>query len=170
MRIVLFGAHKVGKTALAEELLENLPNYTLEIEPYYQLESAGYVFSENPIVEDFIEQYDYAIDLLVNSRKNVIFDRCPIDLLAYIQVLDPKGNIQLPYEQTLSLLPEIDLFVFVPIEEDDIIPAHLIELPKLRRKVNDLLGDWIDDFGIEAIVVNGPLSNRRDQVLARILR
>ncbi len=45
--------------------------------------------------------------------------------------------------------------MFVPIEEKDIIPTHLIEYPKLRRKVNDLLLDWIDDLGIETIVVNG---------------
>ncbi len=33
MRIAIFGAHKVGKTTLAEELLGNLPGYTLEQSP-----------------------------------------------------------------------------------------------------------------------------------------
>ena len=90
--------------------------------------------------------------------------------MAYLHVLDPNGNFQLHYEKTQSLLPEVDLFVFVPIEEKYIIPAHLIEFPKLRRKLNDLLFDWIDNLGIEAIVVYGTLSNRRDQILTRISR
>jgi adenylate kinase family enzyme len=41
MRIAITGAHGVGKTTLAEALLEHLPGYTLETEPYYQLEAAG---------------------------------------------------------------------------------------------------------------------------------
>jgi adenylate kinase family enzyme len=45
MRIAIFGTHNVGKTSLAEDLLEKLPGYTLEMEPYFQLESSGYEFS-----------------------------------------------------------------------------------------------------------------------------
>lgn len=62
----------------------------------------------------------------------------------------------------------VDLLVFVPIEEPDLIPGHQTDLPKLRRLVNDLLCDWIGNFGIEAIEVSGNLSGRKDQVLAKI--
>lgn len=168
MRIAIFGAHKVGKTTLAEELLENLPGYTLETEPYYQLESSGYEFSEDPNDEDFVEQFNCSVQLISQSGDDVIFDRCMIDILAYLHVLDPHRNIQSLFEKAQTMISEIDLFVFVPIEEPDPIPANEMDLPKLRRQVNDLLYDWIGDFGIEAITVSGTLSNRKDQVLAAI--
>ncbi|WP_411971511.1 AAA family ATPase [Sphingobacterium sp. Lzh-3] len=168
MRIALFGTHKVGKTTLAEELLEKLPGYTLEVEPYYQLESSGHEFLEEPTAEDFVEQFNYAAQLISQSGDNVIFDRCVLDILAYLHILDPKKNIQFLFEKAFAVLAEIDLLVFVPIEEPDLIPYHKSDLPKLRSKVNDLLRDWIDDFGIQAIEVNGPLSSRNNQILAKI--
>ncbi|AZB10825.1 hypothetical protein EG344_19280 [Chryseobacterium sp. G0162] len=169
MRIAIFGAHNVGKTTLAEELLEHLSGYTLETEPYYQMELCGYEFSEIPDAEDFVEQFNYSVKLILQSGDNVIFDRCVIDLLAYLHVLDPRRNIQSLFEKAQAIIDEIDLFVLVPIEEPDVIPVHQIELPKLRNQVNDLLYDWINDFRIKVIRVNGPLSDRRDQVLNGIL-
>lgn len=169
MRIAIVGAHRVGKSTLAEELLMNLPGYTLETEPYYQLETSGYEFSETPVAEDFIEQFNYSANLFSRSEDNVIFDRCVIDILAYLHVIDPDRNIQLLYETAQTVIAGIDLFVFVPIEEPDLIPSHQTDLPKLRVRVNDLLYDWIGDFDIQAIEVSGTLSNRRDQVLAKIL-
>lgn len=166
MRIAIIGAHRVGKTTLAEELMANLPGYTLEMEPYYQLETSGYEFSEIPTAEDFIEQFNYSAKLVSKSERNVIFDRCVIDILAYLHVIDPGRNIQLLFETAQTVIAGIDLLVFVPIEEPDLIPGHQTDLPKLRGLVNDLLHDWIGDFGIEAIEVSGTLSNRRDQVLA----
>ncbi|NSL86150.1 AAA family ATPase [Chitinophaga sp. Mgbs1] len=168
MKIAIAGAHKVGKTTLAEELLQHLPGYTLETEPYYQLETSGYEFSEIPVAEDFIEQFNYSAALLSRSEDNVIFDRCVIDILAYLHVIDPGRNIQRLFETAQTVMAGIDLLVFVPVEEPDLIPGHQTDLPKLRRQVNDLLYDWIGDFGIETIEVSGTLSDRSGQVLAEI--
>ena len=170
MRIAIIGAHKVGKTTLAEELLEHLPGYTLEMEPYYQLEASGYEFSEIPTVEDFVEQFNYSVKLVSKIESNVIFDRCVIDILVYLHVIDPDRNIQLLFETAQTIIAEIDLVVFVPIEEPDLISGRQTEQPKLRSLVNDLLYDWIGDLSIEAIKVNGTLTNRIDQVLAKIVR
>lgn len=168
MRIAIIGAHQVGKTTLAEELLENLPGYTLEMEPYCQLELSGYEFSELPTAEDFLEQFNYSAKLVSKSESNVIFDRCVIDVLAYLHVLDPGRNIQSLFEASQTVITGIDLLVFVPIEEPDLIPGRQISLPKLRSQVNDLLYDWIGDFGIDTIEATGTLSNRRDHVLAKV--
>ncbi|MEO4006495.1 AAA family ATPase [Flavobacterium sp. CAU 1735] len=168
MRIAIFGAHNVGKTTLAEELLKHLPGYTLEMEPYHQLESSGYEFSEKPTADDFIEQFNYSAKRIPKSEDDVLFDRCVLDLLAYIHVLDPRRNIQSHFKTVQALISEIDLFVFVPIEKPDLISGHQTDFPKLRSQVNDLLHEWIEDFGIAAIEVNGTLSNRSNQVLAEI--
>ncbi|UTX49049.1 AAA family ATPase [Chryseobacterium sp. MA9] len=169
MRIAVFGAHNVGKTTLAEELLESLPGYTLETEPYCQLELSGYEFSEHLNAEDFVEQFNYSVHLISQSGNDVIFDRFVLDILAYLHVIDPNRNIQSFFEKTQTLIAEIDLFVFVPIEELDLMQNYQTNLPKLRSKVNDLLYDWISDFGIEVIEVRGTVLNRRNQVLDKIL-
>ncbi len=168
MRIAIFGAHKVGKTTLAEALQERLPGYTLEVEPYYQLEASGYEFSENPTAEDFMEQFNYAAKRVAKSADDVLFDRCVLDILAYLHVLDPHRNIESLFETAQTIIADIDLFVFVPIEEPDLIPNHQADFPKLRTGVNDLLQDWIVDFSITTIEVEGTLSNRIDQVLAEV--
>lgn len=168
MKIAICGAHRVGKTLLAEELLEHLPGYTFEIEPYYQLELSGYEFSENPVAEDFMEQFNYAAKLVRQSKHDVLFDRCVIDILAYLHILDPSRNLQPLFETAQAIIAKIDLLVFVPVEEPDLIPDHHIDLPTLRSEVNDLLRDWIESFEIEIIEVSGTVSNRRNQVLAGI--
>ncbi len=168
MRIAIFGTHNVGKTTLVEELLKHLPEYAFEPEPYRQLEASGYEFSEKPSVEDLIEQFNFSAKRIPKSEDDVLFDRCVLDILAYIHVLDPRKNIESLFQTVQSLITEIDLFVFVPIENPDMITGHQTDLPKLRSRVNDLLIEWIDDLGIEVIQVRGTLSNRRNQVLAGI--
>lgn len=169
MRIAIIGAHRVGKTTLAEELLEHLPGYALEMEPYHELEASGYEFSETPNAEDFMEQFNYSVRQVSRRGDKVIFDRCIIDILAYLHAVDPDRNIQPLFEAAQTIVAGIDLVVFVPVEEPDLIPGHQTELPKLRSKVNDLLSDWIWDFGVETIEVSGALKNRKDQVLAKVL-
>jgi len=168
MKIAIIGAHCVGKTTLAEKLREHLKDYNLRIEPYYELEELGYVFSEIPDVGDFIEQLKYSIKQISESDDNVIFDRCPIDILAYIKALNRFENIQLLYDKVESTIDEIDLIVFVPIEEPDVIDCQ--DYPELRHDVNEILNDSISgfDFGIETVKVKGNLSDRTNQVLDKI--
>lgn len=169
MRIAIIGAHRVGKTTLAEKLCEHLPGYKLYREPYYELEDTGYLFSESPEIEDFITQFDFSVTQIPKSEEDVIFDRCPIDLLAYIHALDKKQNIQAYYKKVQELSAEIDLLVFVPIETPDRIGCLQSDLPALRYKVNEILSEWIWDFDILAIEVNGTLPSRIRQVLNKTI-
>lgn len=168
MKIAITGAHRVGKTTLAEKLHENLTDYDFRMEPYFELEESGYEFSERPNVDDFLIQLEYSIKQIQPSDNNVIFDRCPIDFLAYIQAIDEIKNIQSLYNKVENIMKEIDLLVFVPVEEPDLILCQESDLPKLRYKVNGILDDWILDFGIDTITVKGTLLSRRDQVLGKI--
>jgi GTPase SAR1 family protein len=88
MKIVITGAHRVGKTTLVEKLQENLVDYDFKIEPYLELEEQGYEFSERPNVDDFLKQLEYSIKQISSTGYNVIFDRSPIDFLAYIKAVD----------------------------------------------------------------------------------
>lgn len=121
MRIAFTGSHRVGKTTLAEEIADSLPDHEFIIEPYLQLEEEGYLFSEIPTLDDYIEQFNFSVEQLQNSGDNMIFDRCPLDLLAYIYAVGKKKNISDFYKEMSAAIAEIDLLVFVPIEKVDLI-------------------------------------------------
>lgn len=168
MKIAITGAHKVGKTSLAEALMEYLADYELYLEPYYELEENGYLFSETPIVDDFVMQLEHSLKQIAASGDNVIFDRCPLDFLAYVQVLDKLMITQILYRKVEKMLAQIDLLVFVPVEEPDLIPCPDYDLPELRNKVNEILYDLVRDSGVETIVVNGTLLSRKLQIINKI--
>jgi hypothetical protein len=65
-------------------------------------------------------------------------------------------------------MTKINLLVFVPIEEPDLILCQESDFPKLRKRVNEILNNWVLDFGIETIKVKGTLLSRLDQVLNKI--
>lgn len=168
MQIAFTGSHRVGKTTLAEEIADSLPDHELIIEPYLQLEEEGYLFSEIPTLDDYIEQFNFSIQQLQNSGDNMIFDRCPIDLLAYVYTVGKKKNMSALYEEMTTAIAEIDLLVFVPIEKVDLIVCQESDLPNLRQEVNDILEDWIEDFSNEILEVAGTLENRKKQILDKI--
>lgn len=168
MKIAITGAHRVGKTTLAEKLDELLPDYEYISEPYYELEEMGYIFSETPTIDDYLTQLEHSIKRITIKENNVIFDRCPVDLFAYIQATGEAADLQSLYAKIQNTMDEIDLLVFVPIEEPDLIQCLDTELPELRLQVNEILHDLIGDFDIETIEVRGTPSERLNQIKDRI--
>lgn len=172
MKIAVTGAHRTGKTSLVEKLTEALPEYSCKAEAYYQLEEKGYTFSDIPSLEEYILQLEYSIDQLSTGGDNVIFDRCPIDMLAYIKASQEFENfdIQSFYLKVQKAMTEIDLLIFVPIEDPDVIRCQESDLPELRQQVNEILYDWIFDFNIDVIEVSGSLIERRNKVIEYLLK
>lgn len=168
MRIAITGAHKVGKTTLAEALQEHLPDYEHRAEPYYELEELGYVFSEIPTADDFIEQLEYSIKQLSTRAENIVFDRCPIDFLAYINAIDGSIHTQLYYDRIEEIMASVDLLIYVPIEEPDLIVCKDTDLPELRYQVNENIAELIGDFDVEVLTVSGSFHNRLNQVLGKV--
>ena len=171
MKIAVTGAHRVGKTTLIDKLQESLPEYVSKAEAYYELEETGFVFSDKPVTEEYIMLLEHSIKQITTNEENVIFDRCPVDMIAYIQATSEfeNFNIQSLYERVQEAMIEIDLLVFVPVEKPDLIGCPESDLPELRRKVNGILNEWIWDFNfnfnIDTIEVTGTLPARRDQVI-----
>lgn len=168
MRIAITGSHRVGKTTLAEAIAGNLPDYVLLQEPYLQMEETGYWFSETPTVDDYFAQFKYAIQQIAESGDNVIFDRCPLDILAYANTVRKSKNIQALYAEMTDAISQIDLIVFVPIETPDLIFCDESDLPKLRRDVNEIIQNWIGELPVDVKTVHGTLDKRIKQVLDRI--
>lgn len=168
MRIAFTGTHRVGKTTLAEEIADSLHNHECKNEPYLELEEAGYLFSEVPTAEDYIAQFNHSIKQIKNSGSNVIFDRCPLDILAYIHATGKTQNIQRLYGEMTNAMSQIDILVFVPVETPDLIRCDESDLPDLRQEVNDILQNWIEDLGIKVLEVHGAIENRKKQIMNKI--
>ena len=168
MKIVVSGAHRVGKTTLVDNLQESFQEYVCKAEAYYELEETGFVFSEIPVYDDYIILLEHSIEQLNTNENNIIFDRCPVDILAYIQAAGENLNIQSLYQKVQDVMNEIDLIVFVPVEKPDLIGCSESDLTELRHKVNEILNDWIWDFNSNVVKVTGSPSARRDQVIRQM--
>lgn len=134
MRIAVSGTHGVGKSTLIEEFLRRHPEFVHEPEPYTVLvEDFGEEFSAEPCVEDFLRQLEFNIDRIHQHApgKNVIYERCPVDFLAYIHALDPQRAEAL-LELVSEAMQHLDLIVYLPLDETCVVD----EFPKLQRAVD----------------------------------
>jgi AAA domain len=159
MRIAVSGTHGVGKTTLIEEFLSRHPEFAHEPEPYTVLvEDYGEEFASEPKADDFYRQLEYNLERLRCNRRGerVIYDRSPVDFLAYILSLkdlkaDDVNSVLL--KRVVAMVSEglqkLDLLVFLPLDiADEDGPAEP-ENPRLRRTVDSRLVDIFsgDEFG-----------------------
>lgn len=175
MRIAISGSHLVGKTTLAEALADALPSHDLVPEPYYLLEEDGYEFGEVPSIQDFERQLECSVQSIEESRTDVVFERCPLDLLGYlITHRDAEAfrlNDWLP--RVRASIAKLDLIAFVPIEVPDRVAVPRSQA-RLRADVDAVLRDIIVDdmYGLEThvITVQGTPGARLRQVVAHLGR
>jgi hypothetical protein len=175
VRIAISGAHATGKSTLVDALASELPNYKAVTEVYSDFVEEGYQFSFPPALEDFELQLQRSItNVLENTTSHVLFDRCPADYLAYLASWKHGGNDSIAgsFPAAASAMAGLDLVVFVPIENPDRIEFSELELPRLRRRVDQTLRRiLIDDmwgFGVNVLAVKGSVSERLAQVLDHI--
>lgn len=166
MRIAVIGSHLVGKTTLAEALAEKLEGYEYLPEPYHQMSEFGYSFADIPDGDDYVAQFEFSIKQIISAGEDVIFDRCPLDILTYYSVVNNGEKIRHLYDKLIAFLPQMDIFVYVPIENPDRMNCQEDELPELRREVDELLREWLDELDIEVVEVGGNLRQRIDQIIA----
>jgi nicotinamide riboside kinase len=151
MRIAVCGTHCTGKSTLVEEFLRVHPDFAHEPEPYTVLvEDYGEGFSEKPRVEDFLRQLEFNIARLHQHARgeHVIYERCPIDFLAYIDVLDQR-TAEPVLESVSDAIQHLDLVVYLPLTDD--LPDA--EYPKLRNAVDRRLSAIFRDNEFDIVVV-----------------
>ena len=157
MRIAVSGTHGVGKSTLIDEFLRRHPEYVHEPEPYtIMVEDLQEEFSEEPCVEDFLRQLDFNIDRLTQHsvNENVIYERCPVDFLAYIHALDPQTAATMR-ESVYEAMKHLDLILYLPLEEAS------DEFPKLQRAVDRKLSSIYQEDEIANVVeADGPTAQR----------
>jgi len=146
MRVAVSGTHGVGKSTLIDEFLRRHPEFVHEPEPYaVMVEDLGEEFSAEPSVEDFRRQLEFNIERLSQHApgENVIYERCPVDFLAYVHALD-RNSAEALVEPVSEAMQHVDLVLYLPFE------GTSEEFPKLQRAVDRGLSSIFrdDEFGI----------------------
>jgi len=177
MRIAVTGTHGSGKTTLVEDFVAAAQGYESVPEPYWLLAQQGVVFADGPDVAGLEEQLKQSCALiLATTEADVVFDRCPLDFLGYLEVLSaaegfewsPDGKLLQRIEKALATL---DLVAFVPLLRPDEI-AVTIEYPKLRARVDARLKAILRDDEL-GLLSDGPriveVTGTRDQRVQRLM-
>jgi GTPase SAR1 family protein len=163
MRLAIIGTHGTGKTTLLEDFVSAQPSYEAVPEPYWLLAQQGTPFADGPTSADLEEQLEASCSLILSTaaQEQVIFDRCPLDFIAYLDVVSaaegfewtPSGKLLGRIEKALAT---IDLLVFLPLSRPDEISVP-IEFPKLRTRTDSRLKAILhkDDLGL---LEAGPVS------------
>jgi predicted ATPase len=165
MRIAVSGTHCTGKSTLLDEFLRVHPDFVHEPEPYtVMVEELGEEFSAEPCVEDFQRQLEFNLDRLKQHERGerVIYERCPIDFLAYIECISPETTSH--FDQILESMQRLEMIVYLPIENT----IESDEFPKLRKAVDRHLNAIYneDDLGIisatnlKIVEATGPIEKR----------
>jgi hypothetical protein len=174
MRVGVSGAHGTGKTTLVEELCAQLTGHVPVDEPYFLLEEEGYEFEFPPSPDDYRAQLRRSLRGLGSAAPRVVFDRTPLDFLAYLAALGAGIESEADPSAVRSALASLDLLIVTPVtaEIERVLPRP--GMPRLRETVNDALLDLLSSDPLEAwgdvpvIELNGPLDGRLEAVLAAL--
>ncbi|MEP3275617.1 MAG: AAA family ATPase [Stappiaceae bacterium] len=163
MRIAVTGTHGSGKTTLVDDFADAFRHFEPIPEPYWDLAEQGMLLPGEPTVDSFLTQLHHSLSVIsasgAEAETDVIFDRCPLDFIAYLEVISeqngtdwfPSGSLLTRIEAALAAL---DLIVFLPLSEPDQITAD-IEYQELRGQVDERLKSILreDELGL---LENGP--------------
>lgn len=166
MRIAISGTHASGKSTLIDAFAARHPEYTCEPEPYVVLQELyGEAFDATPTIEDFERQLEYQCELLTrySTADNAIFERSPVDFLAYMLSIDDRAPRADEWISTVrTALERIDLLVYLPLDERSPIHVPDDEDPVLREEVDHRLREILfgDEFDIWLIEARGSVADR----------
>ncbi|SMF17927.1 AAA family ATPase [Pseudobacteriovorax antillogorgiicola] len=173
MRIAISGSFCVGKTSLVESLSTALKGYETFSEPYHLMEEDGHSFSHPPTVDEYEDQLNYLNSLISSSPSLSIFDRSPLDFLAFAKAqgedIDPSHWQELITEE----IDALDYIFYIPIEQPDRIEVPDEENLEFRGQVDEILHELFNDsdelLGSARVVeISGDISQRVAQVLDHI--
>jgi hypothetical protein len=175
MRVGISGTHGTGKTTLAGALCARLPGHVMADEPYYLLEEQGHEFEFPPSLEDYRALLACSVRCLNSPPlSGVVFDRTPLDYLAYLAATGADPADDVGTAALRSAFASLDLLVVTLItpETEQVLPPA--ELPGLRSRMNDALLELVHDDPLNAwedipvLELDGPLDGRLGAVLAAL--
>lgn len=131
MRIAISGSHSLGKSTIVNDWMAQHPEFLREEEPYRAL---GLYGPYEILFRDASTKLHNGIQLFYNISRihrygnfadDVIFDRAPVDYLAYSQYTANQGSTDIDAAFVESMVPAVresldhlDILAFVPRSED----------------------------------------------------
>jgi len=174
LRLGISGSHATGKSTLAAELRSALPQWSFVEEAYTHLLEEGEKFGARPTIDDIEAQLLRSLELIRSiSDSNAVFERTPVDYLAYLTALRAETET-LGYwlQESREALASLDALIFVPVERPDRIIVGSDDLPKFRSAVDRHIRHGLveDSWGLRLTVheCHGSPANRVAQVLSWI--
>ena len=175
MRIAVCGTHSTGKSTLIAALSDALPGHTVVPEPYEILVERGYEFSHPPTVDDYVLQLRQSLLNLRRKSSNLIFERSPLDLVAYILASEGGDEFGLEAWRTAITRATSSLDLIITLHPD---PLHDPGLPvdeaAFRHTVDEILRDLVndDEFDLDSwvkvLMLEGPWDGRFEQALKHL--
>ena len=195
MRIAISGSHSLGKSTVVNDWVAAHPDFHREEEPYRVLGLNGpyeICFREaSTRLQNGIQLY-YNISRIhryPTTADKVIFDRAPVDYIAYSQYTANQGTTDIDDDFVESMVPAVresldhlDILAFVPksdawpveMEEDGIRPvddAYRDEVDTIYKEIyrNSRFNIIPKSGGPRIIELFGSPMQRLEQIRAAIL-
>jgi hypothetical protein len=180
VRIAVAGTHRAGKTTLVEAFARAHPDFEIEREPYEQLqEEAGEEPLDDLSPESFERQLEYLRERVAAPRggRSVVFDRSPLDFLAYLRAIDRlrlgASDWTLPAHALAAAeqaLGGLDLVAFVrprghasPTGRPIRSLKRLVDHDLAALLLDDVLG-LVDRAGVDVVELTGSTDTRLRQL------
>jgi len=167
MRVAVSGTHCCGKSTLIDRFLITHTDFAHEPEPYTVLEELhGEIFAAEPSADDFYRQLEFNIARLrsYNAGEMVIYERSPIDFLAYMLALDDLGRdkeagwlAERSFGMVKNAIELLDLIVFLPLNDMDSNVMPDSEDEELRNAVDDRLVALLFDDDLNLFASRRPV-------------
>ena len=196
MRIAVSGSHSLGKSTVVNDWVTANSGYLREEEPYRALELFG---PYEILFRDSSTRLHNGIQLYYNisrvhryatSDADVIFDRAPVDYLAYSQFTADCHTTDIDDEFVVSMVPAVresldhlDILAFVPgsqrwpveMEADGIRPVDLVYRDTVDAIFKQIYRDGRFDVMPSEnapllVELEGPREDRLEQLQAAIDR
>ena len=169
-RVALVGASSVGKTTVYELLKQYIPEYEFINESTRTVAKYGFPINENGTSETQLAISSFHLEALL-CPKDVILDRCYLDLLVYSTYMDNLSNSAYNYilDTWLRVKNQYTHYIYFPIE--------LASVDDGVRSVNEGWREAIDaefrhhliaikNLGGDYLTVSGSPKQRVNQILA----
>jgi deoxyadenosine/deoxycytidine kinase len=168
-RIALVGASSVGKTTVYELLKSKLPEYDFINESTRTVGSYGFPINEAGTSETQLAISSFHLEALL-TPKDVILDRCYLDLLVYSGNMENLSSSAYTYilDTWLRVLDQYTHFIYFPIEfasvDDGVRSVNEDWRTKIDAEFKHHL-QAIKGLGGDYLTVTGSPNQRVEQIL-----
>lgn len=150
MRIVVSGTHASGKSTLISDFAARQRGFGVRGDLYDEID--GDALAVGP--ELFLRQFDVAEERLLRltAMDDVIVERGPVDMLAYLVALEElgrsafaRGGLEALAARAAAAMVRVDLLVLVRLDPAAAIWVDEDEDPLLREAMDVALADLVGD-------------------------